>query len=103
MANLLSWNLEAKSSFYSFLKIKEQLKLAGTSGDHIRPPGSKKNQLKQVDLYHISSDFECLQGWRPLNLPGQTVPMLDYVSGEVFYLKFNSKTLWQKGLHKWLL
>lgn len=100
MANLVSWNLEANSSFYSFLKIKEQLKLAGASGDHVvRPPGSKKIQLKQVDLYHISSGFEYLQGWRPHSLPGQTVPVLDYPSGEVFCLKINLKTLWQKGLY----
>lgn len=62
MANPVSWNLKAKSSFYSFLKIKEQLKMAGASGDLIWPPGSKKSQLKQVDLHHISSGFEYLQG-----------------------------------------
>jgi len=61
----------------------ERLQLEWASGAHlVQPHQLKQGNLEQVAQDHVQMAFECLQGWRFLNLPRQPVPVLSQLHSE---------------------
>lgn len=58
-------------------RIREQLSLEGTSGDHlVQLLWVKQGHPQTAAQNHIQTVFEYRQGWRPHSIPGQPVPAL---------------------------